>query len=95
MKMSYRQASIIIFYMLVAFKVLSLPSLMYQTCKNDGYMAVFIMMIVDAILVWASIKIIKQAKGKNTAREGDVPQSYIRQIPGRQTQCVNQGNCAG
>lgn len=65
MKMSYRQASIIIFYMLVAFKVLSLPSLMYQTCKNDGYLAVFIMMIVDAILVWASIKIIKQAKGKN------------------------------
>ena len=65
MKMSYRQASIIIFYMLVAFKVLSLPSLMYQTCKNDGYLAVFIMMIVDAILVWASLKIIKQAKGKN------------------------------
>ncbi len=51
--------------MLVAFKVLSLPSLMYQTCKNDGYLAVLIMMIVDAILVWASIKIIKQAKGKN------------------------------
>ena len=65
MKMSYRQASIIIFYMLVAFKVLSLPSLMYQTCKNDGYLAVLIMMIVDAILIWASIKIIKQAKGKN------------------------------
>ncbi len=65
MKMSYRQASIIIFYMLVAFKVLSLPSLMYQSCKNDGYLAVLIMMIVDAILVWASIKIIKQAKGKN------------------------------
>ena len=65
MKMSYRQASIIIFYMLVAFKVLSLPSLMYQTCKNDGYLAVFVMMVVDAILVWASLKIIKQAKGKN------------------------------
>lgn len=65
MKMSYRQASIIIFYMLVAFKVLSLPSLMYQTCKNDGYLAVLIMMMVDAILVWASIKIIKQAKDKN------------------------------
>jgi len=65
MKMSYRQASIIIFYMLVAFKVLSLPSLMYQACKNDGYLAMFIMMLVDAILVWASIKIIKQAKGKN------------------------------
>ena len=65
MKMSYRQASIIIFYMLVAFKVLSLPSLMYQTCKNDGYLAVLIMMIVDAILLWCSLKIIKQAKGKN------------------------------
>ena len=65
MKMSYRQASIIIFYMLVAFKVLSLPSLMYQTCKNDGYLAVLIMMLVDAILVWASIKILKQAKDKN------------------------------
>ena len=65
MKMSYRQASIIIFYMLVAFKVLSLPSLMYQTCKNDGYLAVLIMMIIDAILIWTSIKIIKQAKGKN------------------------------
>ena len=65
MKMSYRQASIIIFYMLVAFKVLSLPSLMYQTCKNDGYLSVLIMMIVDAILIWASIKIIKQAKDKN------------------------------
>ena len=65
MKMSYRQASIIIFYMLVAFKVLSLPSLMYQTCKNDGYLAVFIMMVVDAILIWASIKIIKKAKGQN------------------------------
>ena len=44
MKMSYRQASIIIFYMLVAFKVLSLPSLMYQTCRNDGYFAMLIMM---------------------------------------------------
>ena len=65
MKMTYRQASIIIFYMLVAFKVLSLPSLMYQTCKNDGYLSVLIMMMVDAILVWASIKIIKQAKDKN------------------------------
>ena len=51
--------------MLVAFKVLSLPSLMYQTCKNDGYLAVFIMMVVDAILVWGSLKIIKQSKGKN------------------------------
>ena len=51
--------------MLVAFKVLSLPSLMYQTCKNDGYLAVFVMMVVDAILIWASLKIIKQAKGKN------------------------------
>ncbi len=65
MKMSYRQVSIIIFYMLVAFKVLSLPSLMYQTCKNDGYLAVLIMMLVDAILIWASLKIIKQAKDKN------------------------------
>ena len=65
MKMSYRQASIIIFYMLVAFKVLSLPSLMYQTCKNDGYLAVLITMLVDAILIWASLKIIKQAKDKN------------------------------
>lgn len=51
--------------MLVAFKVLSLPSLMYQTCKNDGYLAVLIMMLVDAILIWASLKIIKQAKDKN------------------------------
>ena len=51
--------------MLVAFKVLSLPSLMYQTCKNDGYLSVLIMMIVDAILVWASIKILKQARDKN------------------------------
>lgn len=65
MKMSYRQASIIIFYMLVAFKVLSLPSLMYQTCKNDGYLATLIMMLVDAVLIWASLKIIKQAKDKN------------------------------
>ena len=65
MKMSHRQASIIIFYMLVAFKVLSLPSLMYQTCKNDGYLAVFIMMLVDAVLIWASLKILKQAKDKN------------------------------
>ena len=62
MKMTYRQASIIIFYMLVAFKVLSLPSLMYQTCKNDGYLAVLIMMLVDAVLIWASLKILKQAK---------------------------------
>ena len=51
--------------MLVAFKVLSLPSLMYQTCKNDGYLAVFIMMFVDAILLWASLKILKKAKDKN------------------------------
>ena len=65
MKMTYRQTSIIIFYMLVAFKVLSLPSLMYQTCKNDGYLAVFIMMVVDAILLWGSLKVLKQAKGKN------------------------------
>lgn len=65
MKISHRQLSIIIFYMLVAFKVLSLPSLIYQTCKNDGYIAVFLMMLVDAILLWASIKIIKQAKDKN------------------------------
>ena len=65
MKMTYRQASIIIFYMLVAFKVLSLPSLVYQTCKNDGYLAVLIMMVVDAVLLWASLKILKQAKNKN------------------------------
>lgn len=65
MKMSHRQASIIIFYMLVAFKVLSLPSLIYQTCKNDGYLAVLIMMIVDAGLIWASFKIIRQTKDKN------------------------------
>lgn len=65
MKMTYRQASIIIFYMLVAFKALSLPSLVYQTCKNDGYLAVFIMMLVDAVLLWASLKILKQAKDKN------------------------------
>ncbi|MBO5910047.1 MAG: GerAB/ArcD/ProY family transporter [Clostridia bacterium] len=65
MKMTYRQTTIIIFYMLVAFKVLSLPSLMYQTCKNDGYLAVLIMMLVDALLLWASLKILKQAKDKN------------------------------
>ena len=65
MKMTYRQASIIIFYMLVAFKVLSLPSLVYQTCKNDGYLAVLIMMMVDAVLLWGSLKILKQAKDKN------------------------------
>ena len=51
--------------MLVAFKVLSLPSLMYQTCKQDGYLAVLITMLVDSVLLWASIKIIKQARGKN------------------------------
>lgn len=51
--------------MLVAFKVLSLPSLMYQTCKNDGYLSVLIMMIVDAILLWCSLKVIKQAKDQN------------------------------
>ena len=76
MKMSYRQASIIIFYMLVAFKVLSLPSLMYQTCKNDGYLAVLIMMLVDAILIWASLKIIKQAKDKNIY-------DFVKQYTGR------------
>lgn len=65
MKMSYRQASIIIFYMLVAFKVLTLPSLMYQVCKNDGYLSVLIMMLVDAILLWGSLKVLKQAKDKN------------------------------
>jgi len=51
--------------MLVAFKVLSLPSLIYQTCKNDGYIAVLIMMIVDSALLWGSLKVIKQAKDKN------------------------------
>ncbi len=51
--------------MLVAFKVLSLPSLMYQTCKNDGYLAVLLMMIVDALLLWASLTIIKKAKHQN------------------------------
>ena len=65
MKMSYRQASIIIFYMLVAFKVLSLPSLMYQACKNDGYLSILIMMIVDAALIWISLKIIKKSRDKN------------------------------
>lgn len=65
MKISHRQLSVIIFYMLVAFKVLSLPSLMYQTCKNDGYLSVLIMMLVDAVLIWASLKVIKQAKDKN------------------------------
>ena len=65
MKISQRQLSVIIFYMLVAFKVLSLPSLIYQTCQNDGYLSVLIMMLVDAILLWGSIKIIKQAKDKN------------------------------
>ena len=76
MKMSYRQASIIIFYMLVAFKVLSLPSLMYQTCKNDGYLSVLIMMVVDAVLLWASLKIIKQAKDKNIY-------DFVKQYTGR------------
>lgn len=65
MKMSYRQLSVIIFYMLVAFKVLSLPSLMYQTCKNDGYLSVLLMMLIDAVLLWASIKVLKKAKDKN------------------------------
>jgi spore germination protein KB len=73
--MSHRQASIIIFYMLVAFKVLSLPSLMYQTCKNDGYLAVLIMMLVDAILLWGSITVIKRAKGKNIY-------DYVKQYTG-------------
>lgn len=76
MKMSYRQMSIIIFYMLVAFKVLSLPSLMYQTCKQDGYLAVLIMMLVDAVLLWASLKILKQAKDKNIY-------DFIKQYTGR------------
>ena len=65
MKISHRQLSVIIFYMMVAFKVLSLPSLMYQTCKNDGYLSVLIMMLVDAVLLWGSLKILKQAKDKN------------------------------
>ena len=65
MKISHRQLSVIIFYMLVAFKVLSLPSLMYQTCKNDGYLSVLIMMLVDALLLWGSLKVLKQAKDKN------------------------------
>ena len=51
--------------MLVAFKVLSLPSLMYQACKNDGYLSILIMMIVDAALIWISLKIIKKARDKN------------------------------
>ena len=75
MRMSYRQASIIIFYMLVAFKVLSLPSLVYQTCKNDGYLAVLIMMVVDAILLWGSLKVLKQAKDKNIY-------DYVKQYTG-------------
>ncbi|MBQ3502523.1 MAG: GerAB/ArcD/ProY family transporter [Clostridia bacterium] len=76
MKMTYRQASIIIFYMLVAFKVLSLPSLMYQTCKNDGYLSVLIMMVVDAVLIWVSFKILKQAKDKNIY-------DFVKQYTGR------------
>jgi len=75
MKMTHRQASIIIFYMLVAFKVLSLPSLMYQTCKNDGYLAVLIMMLVDAVLLWGTLKVIKNAKDKNIYQ-------YIKQYTG-------------
>ncbi|MFQ6723840.1 MAG: GerAB/ArcD/ProY family transporter [Clostridia bacterium] len=73
--MSHRQISIIIFYMLVAFKVLSLPSLMYQTCKNDGYLSVVIMMVVDAILLWGSLTIIKKAKDKNIY-------DYVKQYTG-------------
>ncbi len=65
MKISGRQFSIIIFFMLVAFKVLSLPGLLYQICEQNGYLSVLFGMIVDAIMVWVALTILKKAGSKN------------------------------
>ena len=65
MKISGRQFSVVIFFMLVAFKVLSLPGLLYQACEQSGYISVFFGMLVDVGMVFISLIILKRSRKKN------------------------------
>lgn len=65
MKISYRQLSIIVFFLLIAFKVLSLPCLLYLDCKHNGYIVMFFMMMLDVGLLCTSLKVLEQTGNKN------------------------------
>lgn len=77
MKISGRQFSIITFFMLVAFKVLSLPGLLYQMAEQSGYLSVLIGMIIDVLMVWVAYRILKKSGNKNLY---EFMQQYIGKI---------------
>lgn len=65
MKISYRQISILAFFLLIAFKVLSLPCLLYLDCKQNGYIVMLVVMLIDMALLFASLKVLEQSGSKN------------------------------
>lgn len=77
MKISGRQFSIITFFMLVAFKVLSLPGLLYQMTEQSGYLSVLMGMIIDFGMVWVAYRILKKSGNKNLY---EFTQQYVGKI---------------
>ena len=65
MKISYRQISILVFFLLIAFKVLSLPCLLYLDCKQNGYIVMLVVMLIDMGILFASLKVLEQSDSKN------------------------------
>ena len=55
MKISCRQFSIISFLLLVSLKFLALPSLIYNECKTDGWLAFVLIVSFDVLLLIAVV----------------------------------------
>ena len=65
MKINYRQLSIMVFMSFIALKLLALPSLLYKTANNMGWLANLVLMIIDAVYVFIIIKLMKKTNAKN------------------------------
>ena len=65
MKINCRQFSIIIFYLLVSLKFLALPSLVYLDCETDSWLVFVLMAIIDILLIWVIIHLLRSSDEKN------------------------------
>jgi len=66
MKISYRQASILIFLAMIALKMLALPSLLYRHAGSSAIFVSLILMTIDAIYAYIIIGLIEKSGHKNS-----------------------------
>ena len=65
MRINYRQLSIMVFMSFIALKLLALPSLLYKTAGNMGWLANLMLMMIDAIYAFVIIGLMKKSNNKN------------------------------